>query len=151
MIEIAITLLLLFSGLVIGTVLERRHYSSIQTREAMHVKLAVLTEGKVQFDQPIAEAALVTGSAVIAMDYFKWFAGWVKSLYGGRIGAYETLVDRARREAVLRMKEQASGFDLVINARLETCSIGGATGGRASIPSVEVLAYGTAIRFHQDR
>ena len=38
-------------------------------------------------------------------------------LYDGRVKSYETLVDRARREAILRMKEAArdQGAGMVIN------------------------------------
>ena len=44
-------------------------------------------------------------------------------MFGGRVSAYETLVDRARREAILRMKEEAKGADIILNMRLETSSI----------------------------
>ena len=48
------------------------------------------------------------------------------------------LVDRARREAILRMKEQAADADLFVNLKLETSSV-------SQVGSVEVLAYCTAI------
>mgnify|MGYP006288548367 CR=1 FL=1 len=64
---------------------------------------------------------------------------------GGRISVYETLLDRARREAVLRMKEQAlrRGYRMIVNVRIESTSIGGVRGG---IPAMEVFAYGTALK-----
>ena len=62
--------------------------------------------------------------------------------------SYESLVDRARREAILRMKEQAieRGAILVTSVRIETSSI--SKGQRQTIGSIEVLAYGTAILPH---
>ena len=55
----------------------------------------------------------------------------------------KTLLDRARREAILRLKESCSGATQVINLRIETSSISKGEGD--SIGSVEVLAYGTAL------
>ena len=54
-------------------------------------------------------------------------------------------MERARREAVLRMKEDAKarGATSVWNIRLETASI--AKGARQNTASVEVMAYGTAL------
>ena len=70
---------------------------------------------------------------------------WPSQSYHRIIQYPKTLIDRARREAVLRMKESCPEADLVINLRLETSSI---TKGRGKqIGSVEVLAYGTAIYF----
>jgi uncharacterized protein YbjQ (UPF0145 family) len=39
--------------------------------------------------------------------------------------AYESLVDRARREAVLKVKQRAydGGYNVIANLRLETSSI----------------------------
>ena len=56
--------------------------------------------------------------------------------------SYESLLDRGRREAMLRMKKQASalGADYVFNVKYETMAVGG---GR--LASIEVLAYGTAL------
>ena len=54
------------------------------------------------------------------------------------------LVDRGRREAILRMKEQCADADLIVNLRIETSRISkGAK--RRSLGTVEVFAYGTAL------
>ena len=67
------------------------------------------------------------------------------SLVGGRMRSYESLLDRARREAVLRMKAEAKarGAELVINVKFQTFAIGGRKPD--SIKGVEMLAYGTAL------
>jgi len=65
---------------------------------------------------------------------------------GGNVRSYETLVDRGRREAILRMKEATPSPDIIINLRIETSTIG-KSANRGSIGSIEVLAYGTAIRY----
>ena len=60
--------------------------------------------------------------------------------------AYETLIDRARREAILRMKEDCPQASQIINVRIETASIS-QNASKGTIGSVEVLAYGTALTF----
>jgi uncharacterized protein YbjQ (UPF0145 family) len=69
----------------------------------------------------------------------------LRSIVGGRVTAYETLLDRARREAILRMKQEAKAMnaDRIFNIKLETASISKNASG--NIGSVEVLAYGTAL------
>ncbi|MEM1369851.1 MAG: heavy metal-binding domain-containing protein [Cyanobacteria bacterium P01_H01_bin.15] len=56
------------------------------------------------------------------------------------------MVDRGRREALLRMKAEAMewGASQIVNVRFETSNIGGQTGG--GLAAVEIMAYGTAIR-----
>ena len=97
--------------------------------------------------QPLAQAAsgLVMGNAVISADYFKPFLASLRKIFGGRLGAYESLVERARREAILRMKAEARarGAAMVFNVKLETSRV--FKGRRRSVLSVEVLAYGTAV------
>jgi len=90
------------------------------------------------------ETFLVDGSVVISVDYFKQFVAGLRNFVGGRVTPYEILLDRARREAILRMKEEAkaSGADVILNVKYEMCSI--YKGRRNSIGSVEALAYGTA-------
>ena len=61
---------------------------------------------KDSFDKnsPILRTRLVQGSAVISIDYFKRMLAALRNIVGGEVKSYETLVDRARREATLRMK-----------------------------------------------
>ena len=84
---------------------------------------------------------------MVSVDYFKQILAGLRNLFGGTIQSYETLLDRARREAVLRMKERCPKADQILNLRIETSSI--SKGGGERIGSVEVLAYGTAIYFEQ--
>ena len=83
---------------------------------------------------------------VIANDYFKAFVAGLRNLFGGKIRTYETLLDRARREAILRMKEEAQklGADFVFNIKYETSNISGQYSKR--LPVIEVHAYGTALK-----
>jgi len=141
--DFIVPLVLLLIGYIFGRYAEKRHYREIIRRERELQNLpAVATKALPQI--PNLDCALVTGSVVISVDYFKQFLAGLRNIFGGRVTSYETLLDRARREAQLRMKEQARdmGARIICNVKLETSSI--SKGGRNSIGSVEILAYGTA-------
>ncbi|PIE63030.1 MAG: hypothetical protein CSA25_02230 [Desulfobacter postgatei] len=70
----------------------------------------------------IRKSKLVTGNVVISVDYFKRIAAGLRNLFGGQVCVYESLVDRARREALLRLHESCEDADEIINL-LETSSI----------------------------
>ena len=134
-------------GYFAGNWAEKTHYKSIILREKELLKLAVITAEGSFPDGKVREALLVTGSAVISIDYFKRLLARLRNIFGGRVKSYESLVDRARREAILRMKEQAHqrGAGMIINMRLETATIGRNANKQKNIGSIEAIAYGTAI------
>ena len=142
--ELGIFLVLLISGYVTGRIAETRHYRSIHEREEA-LRPVLLIASRHLPDGTQGETTLVTGSVVVSVDYFKRFLAGLRNLFGGRVSSYETLLDRARREAILRMKQRAHehGAQMVFNLKLETSSI--SKGARDAIGSVEVLAYGTAL------
>ncbi|MBK6847061.1 MAG: heavy metal-binding domain-containing protein [Proteobacteria bacterium] len=150
MADIIVFIVLVACGYFIGGHRERSHYRSIFAREAATLELTLLSGKAIDPAWQVAQAALVTGVCVISVDYFKSVAAGLRNLVGGRVSAYESLIDRARREALLRMKAQAAalgGKVVVINVRLETSSISGmkADGRSGQVASVEVIAYGTAL------
>ena len=64
--------------------------------------------------------------------------------FGGKVKSYESLIDRARREALLRMKEEAPDASMIINVRIETSTIG-KTSRNKTVGCLEAVAYGTAL------
>jgi uncharacterized protein YbjQ (UPF0145 family) len=142
--DLIVFLVLLALGYGFGRHAESRHYKSIIKRENQLRGIPAVAVKVPPLGRPYA-AALVCGNVVISVDYFKRFLAGLRNLFGGRVTAYETLLDRARREAILRMKEQAAekGAKLIFNVKLTTSSI--SQGKRGQIGSVEVLAYGTAL------
>jgi uncharacterized protein YbjQ (UPF0145 family) len=74
-------------------------------------------------------------------------AASVKSLFGGNLRSYETLLERGRREAIVRMKENARrlGAARIVNVRLETASLSEQWSGRRPMFSAEFIAYGSAL------
>jgi uncharacterized protein YbjQ (UPF0145 family) len=140
--NIGIPLLLLMVGYFVGQILEKRHYASIRQREKELKSIVALTTRFPPQGVTSHNFKLVTGAVVVSSDYFKTFVAGVRNFFGGRFRGYETLLDRARREALLRLKEQAKaqGSQLVIGVRYETSTISG-----SATPSMEVIAYGTAL------
>jgi uncharacterized protein YbjQ (UPF0145 family) len=131
-------------GFFIGSYLEKSHYRSIRKREQDFINLPIIALKKPLHSQKVQYARLVTGSVVISIDYFKRFVATLRNIFGGRIKVYESLLDRARREAILRMKEDAHDADEIINIKLETSSLYKSSN---NIGSLEIIAYGTAIKY----
>ena len=145
MYELTLFLILLAVGYVYGSIAERRHFASIRDRERQYGDiLAFSTSHLPDYDSPVT-GALVVGNTVVSVDYFKRTAAGLRMLLGGRVTAYESLLERARREAILRMKEDArtKGASQIFNVKLETASI--SKGAGEQIGCVEVYAYGTGI------
>jgi uncharacterized protein YbjQ (UPF0145 family) len=131
---------------IVGTLNERRHYASIRAREAATASLPAVTLRSALDGRAVADVRLVTGHVVISIDKFKRLLASWRKIFGGRVRSYESLIDRARREAVLRLKEQAVGADIILNLRLETSNISQTNGDRGT-GAVEVVASGTAVRY----
>lgn len=144
--EIIIFIILAVLGYTAGTIAERKHYRSIETRERHYLNLPAVTTKNESFkDSDVEKAILVSGNAVISLDYFKRVLAGLRNIFGGEVVSYQTLIDRARREAILRMKETAGNADVILNLRIETSSIGQTANRRNTIGSIEAIAYGTAI------
>ncbi len=145
--DIIIFLILVTLGYLFGKRAEKKHYASIEKREEELRDLPTLSIKEPLYkEKKVEKAVLVNGSVVISIDYFKKIVAGLRNFFGGNIQSYETLVDRARREAVLRLKSSCLDADEIINLRLETSSINKSTQG---VGSVEVLAYGTAIYYEK--
>ena len=143
--NIIITVVLVTLGYFFGRRAENKHIKQLIEREdvmnALPAMASKIPPGDGEYDQ-----MLVSGSVVIANDYFKTFVAGLRNLFGGKISTYETLLDRARREAVLRMKYQAKalGAEAVFNVKYEASNISGQYSKR--LPILEVHAYGTALK-----
>jgi len=144
MLNFGIPAVLIFGAYFIGSLIERRHFLRIVKKENELRDILAFAIRRVPKDLALSEPKLVYGSAVISVDYFKKFAAGLRGIIGGRIGTYESLFERARREAIVRMKDDAKrhGGNIVLNVKLESARIY-AGGGRATV-SVEAMAYGTA-------
>jgi uncharacterized protein YbjQ (UPF0145 family) len=138
---------LLLVGLFVGRENERRHFRELAALETTLRDIAVSNAHRTPDLAAFRNGVLVVGSVVIAEDYFKRVAAALKSLVGGNLRSYESLLERGRREAIVRMKEEARrhGATHVVNVRLETASLSEDWSGRRPIFSAEFIAYGTAL------
>lgn len=151
MFDLIIFLILMACGYFIGSSREKSHYKSIIKREK-ELNSILSFSAKTPPPDVLAKTEhtqLVDGSVVISVDYFKRFVAGLRNFFGGRMGTYESLLDRGRREAILRMKESAAslGADMIFNIKLETASI--SKGRENSVGSIEVYAYGTAVKLSE--
>ncbi len=141
---------LLVVGLLAGRLIERAHLRDLDTREeALGQKIGISNLDPAVSGQAVQVIGYVDGQAVIAADRFKIFVSGFRKIFGGEIRSLVTVMSRARREAVLRMLEEAQrlGADQVWNMRIETSSISRPEGaGQQQGVKAEVHAYGTAVR-----
>lgn len=142
-------LLILMMAYFVGSYIEKKHFRDIQKREDDLHGFPVVSFDTMPDDWSASTSHMVTGSIVISLDYFKRVIAGLRGLIGGRIKTYEPLLERARREALLRMTEAAreQGYDAVFNVRLETSRLANSTRDGKGTAGVEMLAFGTAVKF----
>ena len=132
-------------GYFFGRRAEKKHFASLIEREQKMNQLPAMASRMPPQDGNY-DQILVSGSVVIANDYFKTFVAGLRNLFGGKLTTYESLLDRAHRVALLRMKEEAArlGAELVFNVKYATSNISGQSSKKP--PIIEAHAYGTALR-----
>lgn len=148
-VKFGLPLLFLMTAYFIGGRIEKKHFDNIRQREADLHDFPVVSFNTLPEGWNVSTSQLVSGSIVISVDYFKRVIAGLRGMVGGRIKTYEPLLDRARREAMLRMAEEAraQGFDAVFNVRLETSRLASAKRDGKGVAGVEMLAFGTAVKF----
>ena len=97
----------------------------------------------------VKQTQLVLANVVMSPSWIQILIGGILSLFGGEINVFTKMVDWSRREAKQRLREEveASDFDEVINMRLETTIMTKTKGGKDKTTGVEILAYGTVIKY----
>jgi len=148
MFELIATIVVLIVTYFIGSWLEKRHYQDIRERENQLRDFPAITFQTIPEGWRVESTHLAQGSVVVSVDYFKRFIAGLRAIFGGRIKTYEPLLDRARREALLRMIDTAknAGCDAVINIRMETSRLASSRRDGNGTAGVEMLAYGTGLR-----
>lgn len=137
-------IILMLIGFFFGRANEIRHIKSLDAAEAelSHIQINNLKRVK----DPLEDGGvLVSGNVVVAVDYFKKIIAGLKMIFGGKLGMYDSLLARARREAIIRMmrKADALGANAIYNVRVEFSAIGAQP---QAIGGAELLAYGTAVK-----
>jgi len=143
-----VTFVVLMSlGFFVGGHVERRHFRLLDEREGRNSGFLV-TQLK-SFPGAVSGASpptMLCGEAVISSDYLKTFLAKMRKIFGGEMKSYQSLLIRARREALQRLVEaaQAQGYNAVCNVRYESTDISGASKRRSKAVMVTILASGTA-------
>ncbi len=147
--QFGLPIVALMVAYLVGSWIEKRHYRSIRRREDAVREFPVVTFDTMPADWSAGSSALVSGNVVVSLDYFKRIIAALRGIVGGRVKTFEPLLDRARREALLRMIEaaKAQGHDAVFNVRLETSRLANARSDGNGTAGVEMLAFGTAVTF----
>ncbi|AXY56031.1 YbjQ family protein [Acinetobacter chinensis] len=137
--KIVLTLVLFIIGWAFGRHIEHKHLNELEHKEQALAHIRIDTN---KFQTSEHPGLLIESNVVISHDYFKYIIAQIQNFFGGRLTTYESVVDRARREAVVRLKQKAmdAGATQIMGLRLSTTELG-MQGGM-----VEVFAYGTAIQ-----
>jgi uncharacterized protein YbjQ (UPF0145 family) len=97
------------------------------------------------FDIPghriVETKGLVRGIVVRAPTIFQGILGGLKSVVGGKIGAYTEMCEQTRQQAYDSMEEHARalGANAIVGIRYDASSV------EERSAAVEVLCYGTAV------
>ncbi|MDR0997219.1 MAG: YbjQ family protein [Zoogloeaceae bacterium] len=152
LLNIGFIVFFLVIGYTFGSIGQARHYRSLKLRERMLRDILIFNERKPPPSVSGQPFMLVSGSVVMGSDYFRQVIASLKALFGGRLVSFEAMMDRGRREAIVRMKEEARklGANAVFNVRLETSNLSAVSAnGKGGLACLELVAYGTAFRAAQ--
>lgn len=144
-------LVILVITYITGSIIEKNHYRKIKQREIALFRRPCVNFGAKGWDinKKIKKVELVTGECVISGDYFKNFTAGLKNIFGGRLTSLESVIDRGRREAILRMREKAKYANFIVNTRIESVMLNDIYNSQNSIPQCAIIAYGTAITYEK--
>ena len=153
--ELLLVFLIPMSVLAVGSwwgrLVEKRHFADLLRREKVYADFPIHNWRKVPNDFEASAATFVSGAVVISEDAGKRLLARFRNLIGGNIKSYETLMERGRREACLRMLEQAkaAGADAVLNVRYDTADLTSQRNNQTSPIGIEVLVFGTAVHLRE--
>ena len=138
-------------GFFVGGSTERAHLKSLDEREARFKGVLQMNVRSLPANWSVHHAGMVQGQVVVASDFYKSFLMNWRNFFGGESRTMRVLMQRARREAQLRMVEQAAalGANVVWNVRIETSEVGKDM-GRSGAAMAEAFAYGTALKVDAD-
>ena len=151
--SLVVTPVILLGAWISGAILERRHLKNLLLLEGGSRGVLAVTIEDLPEDWHVEACEMVMGNVVISQDYFKRVVASIKGISGGNIGVLEPLLERTRREALLRMKgvAHARGYGTIINVRIETSTLASARRDGKGTAGVEILAFGAVIALSSGR
>lgn len=142
--KLAIFTVLVLIGYFRGRVNQLKHLKDLALEEqAQRDVLIFATRHPASSSTPL-DPILVTGNAVVSADYFRYFIAGLRKFLGGNYTVFEELNERARRQAIVRMKQAAKqqGAQMIFNVCINANRISHPR--EPGAPQVEIIAYGTA-------
>jgi len=142
---------LVVCGMIIGRSVEKNHFAELDQKEAANRDFLVTNLKTFPLAASgMQDPTIVMSEVVIGSDYLKsWLAGW-RGFFGGEIKSLQTLQVRAKREAIVRLIDQArqQGFNAICNLRINSANITGVAKSKNSLPMAVVIATATAYVAH---
>ena len=107
--------------------------------------MIVTTTHSVEGREIIDYLGIVTGEVILGANIFRDVFASLRDVFGGRSGAYEQVLERGRREAILEMVDKARqlGGDALVGCDLDYQTLG----KRGSMLMIAV--NGTAVKLRQ--
>lgn len=147
MLYIGLPALGLVGAFFAGNWIASRHEADLAAR-AKAVASIRMTDMKRLIDPVIGPCppTLMTSEVVIGIDHFRGFLGKLKNIFGGEVRSYQSTLDRARREVIMRLLEQAHahGYNALANLRVDFVDISGNAMMAQKASSVSIIASATA-------
>lgn len=132
-----------------GGSVEKKHLEELAAREAQVKDILLSTLEEPEADVSVLPPKVVSGEAVISSDYFKSWLWGFRNFFGGESTTFSVLVERARREALLRMVEAAKreGYTAICNVRFDSVDLAGSAtnaNGQSRMIMATMTVSGTA-------
>lgn len=150
-----IFLILYFGGPVLllglaffaGNWIAKKHEKDMSLRLQAVAQITLTDLSSFQHPNPSGiPPQLLMAEVCLGIDHFRGFLGNLKNIFGGEVKSYQATLDRARREAILRILEEAhaKGFQAVANLRIGFADISGNTtrAKKASMVTIQASATG---------
>lgn len=143
---------LLAAGYLVGSHREKSHYRELALSEkGLAGKLVLSGSLPLAHMQDARQIGLATGGVSISVDAFKRFWFSMRGLFGGSVSAYESIIDRAKRQALVRLMQSQPEANAFVGVHYEFGTLGGSGfGSRKHISCMDVIAYGTALRIRPE-
>lgn len=141
--EIGFAILFMLVVFLISRYREKRFWQRVEDREVALSAIGISTRKAIT---EASQISLVHASIVVGQGHYRRFVAMLIKLVGGELNAYADLNERARREAVNRLKEEAKilGASEIINVRFTTSSLL-SLNSKGGLHAVEITASGTAV------
>lgn len=132
---------------LVGFLRERSFEKHLNEREADLGEMPLYVDGDLapflkDGKSTVEALGFVQGNIVLSRDVFRTILISIKKIFGGNVGGLQLLTMLARRDAIIRLKEEAFSMHAkaIINVRIETINISEKGPSR-----IEMVAYGTAV------